>query len=164
MDCQFTEKISLWIDGELSDDEASQIQLHLLACAMCQQTQEDFLLLRQEIRDYRRDSDVSAQRQAMRNLLDAKTIPFWRRKIALPVPALALIFLLFVALSLWAAYLRSTKSPTTTTTIQPLETPDKAPVSASAFDLSRFDKGERAVIYTARRTSTNKEPQKEIKP
>ncbi len=164
MDCKFTEKISLLMDGELTDDESRQTQLHLSACSMCQQTQEDFLLLRQEIRDYPRHPDISAQRQAIRNLLNSETIPFWRRKIVLPVPAFALIFLLFVALSVWAAYLRATKSPQPTATIQlpkPLEEP---PVSANALDLSRFDKGERAVIYTARRTLKNNEPQREIKP
>jgi hypothetical protein len=162
MDCKFTEKVSLLIDGELTDDEGRQIQLHLSACSRCQQTQEDFLLLRTEIRDYPRLPDISAQRQAIRNLLNAEPIPFWRRKVALPVPAFALIFLLFVALSVWAAYLRATKSPQATEII--LHQREDKPIepAVNPFDVSRFDKGGRAMIYTERRTSTNNQPQKEI--
>jgi anti-sigma factor RsiW len=162
MDCKFTEKVSLLIDGELTDDESRQIQSHLSVCSRCQQTQEDFLLLRTEIRDYPRQPDISAQRQAMRNLLSAEPIPFWRRKIALPVPAFALIFLLFVALSVWAAYLRATKSPQATEII--LHQSEDKPIkpAVNPFDVSRFDNGGRAMIYTERRTSTNNQPQKEI--
>jgi hypothetical protein len=163
MDCKFTENVSLLIDGELSSDQARQVQSHLLSCAICQQAQEDFLLLRQEIQDYQRESDVSLQRQVLRNILGTERVPFWRRKIALPVPALALMLLLFVALSLWVIYLRNSKSPQPTAKSHPAKPPENGAASASAFDLSRFDKGERAVIYTTRRTSTNIESQKEMK-
>src|SRR5687768_8388709 len=122
MDCKFTEKISLLIDGELTDDDARQIQSHVSACSLCQQAQEDFLLLRAEIRDYQSEFDISTQRQRLRNLLTngsllkGERLSFWRRKIALPVPALALMVLLFVALSLWAANLRAAKPPQATET------------------------------------------------
>lgn len=164
MECKFTEKVSLLIDGEVTGDDARQIQSHLSACSMCQQAKEDFLLLRQEIQNYQRDPDLSAQRQAIYNIVGAERTPFWRRKIALPVPAFALIFLLFVALSLWVAGLRATKSPQPAATIQPPESQEKPPASAKAYDLSRFDKGERAVIYTTKRTRINNEPQRESNP
>jgi hypothetical protein len=164
MDCKFTEHISLLMDGELSDQETQEVQLHLSGCAICRQTQEDFLLLRQEIQGYQSEIDRGTQRQKLSNLLGEaalpknERLPFWRRKIALPVPALACIALLFVALSLWAANLRPAKPP------QPPFPVGRMNIepTVNPFDVSRFDKGGRAVIYTARRASTNDRPQKEI--
>jgi anti-sigma factor RsiW len=164
MDCKFTENISLLMDGELSPEQAQEVQLHLSACAICQQAQEDFHLLRQEIQSYQSEFDISAQRRNLHKLLDeasllkSERLPFWRRRIALPVPALAFIALLFVALSLWAVSLRAAK---------PSQSPESLSIqrvrpAVNPFDVSRFDKGGRAVIYTARRTSTNEQPQKEV--
>jgi anti-sigma factor RsiW len=165
MDCKFTEKISSLMDGELSDAEARQLQLHLPACPNCRQAQADFHLLRQEIQDYRSAVDLGAQRRLLDNLLnDAaplrhERVPFWRRRIALPVPALAVMALLFMALSLWAIYPRTTQPPQQSFVIPPAKT-DRGP-EANPFDLSRFDKGGRAVIYTARRAAANEQPRKE---
>jgi anti-sigma factor RsiW len=159
MDCKFTEKISLLIDGELTENEARQTGAHLADCAICQQTRQDFLLLRQKIQDYPFELDVKARQRAMRNLLSAATIPFWCRHIALPVPALALIALLFILLSWWAISLRLNNSLQTTTRIQPVKPQDLHTAPASVYDLSRFDKGERAVIYTTRRVESGKAQQ-----
>jgi anti-sigma factor RsiW len=165
MDCKFTENISLLMDGELSDEQAQALQLHLSACVICRQAQEDFHLLRQEIQSYQSQFDTSAPRHRFDSLLDgtfapkSKHLPFWRRRIALPVPALAFIALLFVALSLWAVYLRAAKPPQLSLTTAPGKMDRPA---VNPFDVSRFDKGGRAVIYTARRASPNDQPQKEI--
>jgi anti-sigma factor RsiW len=165
MDCKYTENISLLMDGELSDEQAREVRLHLSACAICRQAQEDFQLLRQEIQGYQGEFDSSAQGQRLRRLLGdasrlkSERLPFWRRKIALPVPALAFIALLFVALSLWVIYRRADRPPQQSYVIAPGKV-DKA--SGNPFDVSRFDKGARAVIYTARRASTNDPSQKEI--
>jgi anti-sigma factor RsiW len=166
MNCKFTEDISLLMDGELNVEQARQVQSHLSACAICQQVQADFLRLRQEIQNYQSAFDTSAQQQALRRILNNQTLrdnkrsSFWSRKIALPVPALALIALLFVALSLWAVFLRSSKSKQSPEIISHKGAIEPA---INPFDVSRFDKGGRAVIYTERRTPTNDQPQKEIK-
>jgi hypothetical protein len=105
----------------------------------------------------------------LRNLLNngpslkGERLPFWRRKIALPVPALALMVLLLVALSLWAVYWRKTKSTQATEIILPQGASKPSEPAANPFDMSRFDKGGRAVIYTEQRASTNNQPQKENK-
>jgi hypothetical protein len=163
MDCKFTENISLLMDGELSSDQIPEVQAHLSSCTICQQAQGDFLLLRQKIQGYRHEPDANVQRQVLRNILGKERVPFWRRKISLPVPALALMALLFVALGLWAVSLRASKMPQPTATVRPAKPSGNPAPQENALDLSRFDKGERAIIYTARRTSTNLEPQKEIK-
>jgi anti-sigma factor RsiW len=154
MDCKFTEQVSLLIDGELSADEARQIESHLTGCAICQRAREEFLLMRQEIQAYRPQLDLSVRRQALESLLQGNRPPFWRRKIALPVPAFALLLLAFVAFAVWAISSRNrAPQPAVKGTefgsraiIEPVE-----PV-ARGYDLSKFDQGQRAVIYKTTRT------------
>src|SRR3979411_441282 len=52
MSCDFTEKVSLLIDGELPPIELRAAELHLLDCAECQQVRADFLSMRSQISDY----------------------------------------------------------------------------------------------------------------
>lgn len=68
MNCDRTEKISLMIDGELSQEETAVLQKHLHACADCRSAREDFLLLRREIGAYQFELDPQAQQQALRNI------------------------------------------------------------------------------------------------
>lgn len=69
MNCDWTEKISLLIDGELAADDARAAERHLADCAACRQAREDFLLLRREISAYRVASDSLAQAEALKNIL-----------------------------------------------------------------------------------------------
>jgi anti-sigma factor RsiW len=155
MDCQFTEQLSLLIDGELNDDEARQVRGHLSACAICQRAQEDFLLFRRKIQEYQPESDVNTQRQAMAQMLQTVRTPFWRKQIALPVPAFALLILAFVAVSVWAIASRLNLSPPPLVkTEPPIGKPDIQPPQ-KGFNLSKFDQGERAVIYTANRAQNS---------
>ena len=68
MNCDWTEKISLLIDGELSHEETAALQKHLQSCADCRNAQEDFLLLRREIGSYEFELDPRAQQQALQNI------------------------------------------------------------------------------------------------
>src|SRR5882762_3183824 len=52
MSCDFTEKVSLLIDGELPPIELRAAERHLLDCAECQQVRTDFLNMRSQISDY----------------------------------------------------------------------------------------------------------------
>ena len=38
--CQHTEQVSAWLDGELSQEEAGTLELHLAMCSICQEEQE----------------------------------------------------------------------------------------------------------------------------
>lgn len=71
MNCDWTEKISLLIDGELARDEAARVENHLATCAACREAHAGFLGLRQEIRAYEHAPDVLAQRRALENILAA---------------------------------------------------------------------------------------------
>lgn len=69
--CDWTEKVSLLIDGELAADAAQTVETHLEDCFACRMAREDFLLLRQRINSYRPEVSLIAQREALRNILAA---------------------------------------------------------------------------------------------
>lgn len=143
MSCNFTEKLSPMMDGELEREEAEQVKLHLSSCLICQQAQLDFLNLREQIKSHPYEPDASAQRQAIKRILRSEQTPFWQRKITLPVPVFSLMMLALFAFVAWSVYSRVTRPGAT------------VPVGNYAYqdglDLSRFDKGGRAVIYTTKR-------------
>jgi hypothetical protein len=61
MGCDNTEKISLLIDGELTNEEARSLEVHLSTCTQCNQVRADFLGLRGQISSYSllRESSVT---------------------------------------------------------------------------------------------------------
>ena len=69
MTCDWTSKISSLIDGELAPEESAHLQAHLLTCAACQRTQEDFFLLRRQIASYQTQTTPFAQQRALQNIL-----------------------------------------------------------------------------------------------
>jgi len=69
MSCDFTEKISQLIDGELSEVEARDVQRHLTQCAVCQEARADFLSFRSEISNYSPSLHPAAQADALRRIL-----------------------------------------------------------------------------------------------
>lgn len=52
MGCNFTEQVSLLIDGELPPAETRAIERHLLECAECRQVRVEFMNLRSQISTY----------------------------------------------------------------------------------------------------------------
>lgn len=73
MNCDWTEKISLLIDGELDAREARAAEGHLADCHSCQLAREDFLLMRQQLNSYPIKPDVIAQRNALQKILSVET-------------------------------------------------------------------------------------------
>jgi hypothetical protein len=69
--CDWTEKVSLLIDGELGSEEANAVETHLGDCFACRMAREDFLLLRHRISSYHADVNLLAQREALQNILAA---------------------------------------------------------------------------------------------
>jgi len=71
MNCDWTEKISLLIDGELPPQERRATESHLETCAACRRTKEDFLSLRSVVSSYPLAADAGAERRALENILAA---------------------------------------------------------------------------------------------
>ena len=83
MCCEFTEEVSLLVDGELAPHEAARLRAHLETCTACRQAREAFLLLRQELRSYERAPDPHAQSRALAAILGSPhpttpRKPVWR--------------------------------------------------------------------------------------
>jgi hypothetical protein len=75
MDCDFTEEVSLLVDGELAPPEAARLGAHIEGCAACRQARESFLLLRRELRSYDWAPDPNVQRAALASILKAPAAP-----------------------------------------------------------------------------------------
>ena len=69
MSCNFTEKISSLIDGELSSAEARQVESHLVTCAQCAEARADFLSLRSQIANYEPTLAPAVQNRALAKIL-----------------------------------------------------------------------------------------------
>jgi negative regulator of sigma E activity len=69
MDCNWTEKISQLVDGELSAGEAGAVERHAADCLACRLAREDFMLLRHQLVSYRAESNPLAERRALRKIL-----------------------------------------------------------------------------------------------
>lgn len=72
MDCEFTEEVSLLVDGELSPHEAARLGAHVEVCADCRRTREAFLLLRHELRSYEHAPDPRAQSNVLAAILNSR--------------------------------------------------------------------------------------------
>ncbi len=152
MSCEFTEKISLLIDGELNEREAKEATAHLAACRICQRAHEDFLRVSHRIKSYAPATDAVAQRRALLKIMATEKPPFWRRSVPLPAPVFALMLIGLAALGVWVASMRRAAPPPAAgnkpgrvLTVPAPDTKDKA------TDLARFDRGGRAAIYKVRR-------------
>jgi hypothetical protein len=75
MDCNWTEKISQLVDGELTPGEAQAVERHAARCPACRLAREDFLLLRHQLVSYRAESNPLAERQALGRILGDASVP-----------------------------------------------------------------------------------------
>ena len=69
MNCNFTEKISSLIDGELAPVEAREVERHLLSCSECEQLRADFLNLRSQIASFETSLQPAIQNRALKKIL-----------------------------------------------------------------------------------------------
>jgi anti-sigma factor RsiW len=72
MNCDFTEKISSLIDGELSQAEAREVERHVLNCGECEQLRADFLNLRSQIASFETSLQPAVQNRALKKILSAE--------------------------------------------------------------------------------------------
>jgi Putative zinc-finger len=125
MSCNFTEKISSLIDGELTQAEELEVERHLLSCGECEQLRADFLNLRSEIAGFETSPQPVVQNRALKRILRTRA-PAERR---VPVRGLQWSFatqaIAFVALLIAGAVLSLSLYPTS----------DKSPKSVARAEL-----------------------------
>ncbi|HEY0321371.1 MAG TPA: zf-HC2 domain-containing protein [Pyrinomonadaceae bacterium] len=158
MNCEYTEKVSALVDEELDEQEAVTLREHVAACEVCRRAEDEFLLLRREIKSYTgAESPGADRRRALEQIRRSGKVPLWKKRIALPAPALALLILSVLVLGVWmaAARLRQARAPVVEAVREgkkPVVLPAPNTPPESEVDLARFDHGGRAVIYKVRRT------------
>jgi len=145
MDCEFLERVSTFVDGEMSREESERVREHIAACAVCRRAEQEFLLVRQQIRSYETAPGAYNRARALGKITER----WWEKKIALPVPVFALAVLLVLAFVSWSLFAR----PSVTAPPQIKSLAKETPVDGQPSFLD-FDHGERAVIYKARRTGS----------
>lgn len=160
MECEFTEKVSLLLDAELTPEDALRVKEHISACHACQQAHDDFLRLRREIKAYDFQPRPFAQARTLARILNMEKLPLWRRSVNIPVPLMALMLAIIVGLGVWSVTLRRTSRSAQSKDVQEKASPVKVlpaqteVVEGSGVDFSRYDHGERAAIYKVRRTDS----------
>lgn len=73
MGCDWTEKVSALIDGELAADEARAVEEHMTLCAECRDAAHSFHALRREINSDSTAVDPVMQRRVLEAVLSSKT-------------------------------------------------------------------------------------------
>ena len=157
MDCEFTEKVSLLLDAELTREESLRVTDHIRACPACRQAEEDFLRLRREIKAYDFQPQPSAQAGVLARILHAEKPSLWRRGVNVPLPLMASLLAIIIALGVWSAALRrAVEQPAAPSNPTPVQTHPQQAVVGDGGDLefSHYDHGERAAIYKVHRTET----------
>lgn len=146
MSCNFTEKISSLIDGELTQAEAREVERHLLNCGECEQLRADFLNLRSEIAGFETSLQPVVQNRALKKILSTeRRTPIrrlqWSLQWSFATQAFAFVALLIVgavlSLSLFPSSDKSPKStlraelhapsPVPTPSVEPKASPEESP-------------------------------------
>ena len=150
MECEQMEKVSQLIDGELSDEEATATMSHIANCLICGRACGDFTLLRRKIKLYHIQLEPFVKERVLRDLIASENPPLWKRRITIPVPVLALFLVAIVAVAFWGSVRLSQTPIRQELNVKRITTDGQ---SQAAFDLSRFDHGDRAAIEKIKQSS-----------
>ena len=159
MDCKFAERVSLLIDGELPPRETEQVEAHIADCPDCRQLKDDFLNLRQQIKESVPEAIWTmgnARRRGRPPIQGAeRKTPFWKRRISLPAPVFVSLLFLLAAFGIWALTAANSNPLKEAAVADGVGAGKNTPVEKSSLQntpgeisLSRYDKGGRAEIYT----------------
>jgi Putative zinc-finger len=149
MNCEFGEKVSMLIDGELSESESQKARAHIAGCAQCRDLEKDFLFFREQIKESAADFVAGQIKTPL--FLSAKRLPFWKKGILLPAPVFAGFILIAVGLSVWLIASRFSQNEKAALENSVKNAPAKAEIAPNEISIARFDKGGRAEIYVAPR-------------
>ncbi len=157
MDCKYAEKTSLFIDGELSLEEAKNIRAHIAECSECRQMETDFLYFRRQIKESASEAvwEVRGKAQPVHRI--GRKTSMWKKWISLPAPVFVGLLFLLAAFGAWTILPTINRSKNTTVAEKPIENTqsekETRQTAQSEISLSRFDRGGRAEIHTMRKQS-----------
>ncbi len=139
MTCNFTEKISSLIDGELATAEAREVERHLLSCSECEQLRADFLNLRSQIAGFESSLEPTVQNRALKKILaPERRTPVRGLQWSFGTQAIAFATLLIVGAIIGLALYQSKKTgdPGTVASVQPSPAPSVSVEKNPAPDAS----------------------------
>ncbi|HEY6659834.1 MAG TPA: zf-HC2 domain-containing protein [Pyrinomonadaceae bacterium] len=131
MSCNFTEKISLLIDGELAPAEAREVERHLLSCGECEQLRADFLNLRSQIVSFETSLQPVVQNRALKKILSReRRVP--ALQWAFGTHAIAFAMLLIVGAIIGLIVYQNSRAPESqqTAVVQTAQTPSPVPAAS----------------------------------
>jgi anti-sigma factor RsiW len=158
MSCDFTDNISLLIDGALSSGEAGRARSHIAACPECRNAMDQFVALREALKAYAGPADDVSQRRALNTILSSSPTSVWERRLSVPAPVMASLLVSLIALGAWSflTHIGATRvaEPAHPAAVAPPSGDDGTgahPSPEIGLELSRLDHGGRAVIIKVRR-------------
>jgi anti-sigma factor RsiW len=184
MNCkEFRELLDLYVDGELSPERMVAAGAHLAECVTCTRTRDELVRLQVIVKKVVAQHAPPPQLVSQVNLLFGQKGSVRRReqdavgpasesnlvsspsgglsgllarRVAIPLPVLAVAVLVFIALGCWAfaSFDRGTATRTLGSSNVNSINPPLSPQPADTMDLSRFDHGRRATVVKVRRDST----------
>ena len=111
MSCNFTEKISSLIDGELPQAEAREVERHVLSCGECEQLRADFLNLRSQIAGFESSLQPAVQNRELKKILATeRRVPARRLHWGFGTQAVAFATLLIVGAIIGLVLYQSSKT------------------------------------------------------
>lgn len=131
MNCNYTEKVSLLIDGELAAAEAREVERHLLSCADCEQLRADFLSLRSRIASFETSLQPTVQNRALKKILSTdRGAPARRVQWAFGTQAVAFATLLIVGAIIGLILYQTSNTVAPEKQQAAVQTPSPAPESS----------------------------------
>ncbi|MBX7222849.1 MAG: zf-HC2 domain-containing protein [Blastocatellia bacterium] len=151
MPCEWTEKVSLYLDDELSSEEATAVRVHVGTCLPCRTAYNDFVRLRAELKSTPAPPAPMVQYAALHAILGEPAPPWWRRRLTIPAPVFALTVLLALVGGYVLPRITNRTAPTTSQTRQPAM-PQAPSKPEPVIDFSRYDHGGRATLVVVKKT------------
>jgi len=128
MSCNFTEKISSLIDGELNATEACEVERHLLNCTDCEQLRADFLNLRSQIAGFETLTQPAVQNRELKKILSTdRRVPARGLQWGCGTQAVAFATLLIVGAIIGLLLYRNTQRQAPQEQASARQTPAPAP-------------------------------------
>jgi len=98
--CPDTELLSAYYDHELDDIWESHIAEHVCKCAVCQAKISHFGRLTEVLHTFEGpelDASMARSWKAIQEARTRRALPFWNRRVSIPIPVLAAAAAVFVA-------------------------------------------------------------------